>query len=50
MKIINRKIDGDTVIFQETKIDSTVVGSVTVSESTLLQLDGNIDGKSNSEQ
>ncbi len=44
MKIINRKIDGETVIVQDTKIDSTVVGSVTVSESILLQLDGNIDG------
>ena len=44
MKIINRKIDGDTVIAHDTKIDSTVVGSVTVSESTLLQLHGNING------
>ena len=44
MKIINRKIDGDTVIVQDTRFDSTVIGSVTVSECILLQLDGNIDG------
>lgn len=44
MKIINREIDGDTVITQDTNITNTVVGKVTVSESTLLHLDGEIDG------
>ena len=44
MKTIKRKIDGDTVITRDTNISGTVVGSVTVSESTLLHLDGNING------
>lgn len=44
MKVIWGKVEGDTILNEDTNLHGMIVGSTTVSENTLLQLHGMIVG------
>jgi len=45
MRIRNDKIEGDTIINEDTQIDGMIVGNTTVAEGIQLKLNGMIVGK-----
>lgn len=44
MEVVRYKIEGDTVIQEDTRLQGMIVGSTLVSEDVLLELDGMIIG------